>query len=290
MQPRQYSPLGALMAAAMLIVTSMTDATAETTPPTIDDENAITLYYSDGTPPARGLQAVNRILMTVGVRVSQVTIPSQAKPILQASVHRAVTSAETQALIRHFHLGRRELVEEIRKAGRQPAMHRGGSLQTSERNVPPYPKVYDMQALDHDTTAFLQRKFGTLHVNSSEAGVGIDEVMTIVSGGPYTWFFVFENNVVGKLRFGKVHANGEAWRISYPGLVPHGGYFDAPHGLVVAHAHGPKHFIMRYEDESVQGDETLGDNPWIDFTQEPPVLLEQPKAEGAVSTTQSPRQ
>ena len=100
--------------------------------------------------------------------------------------------------------------------------------------------------------------------------------MTIVSGGPYTWFFVLEDNSVGKLRLPAVRGDGKAWRISYPGLVPHGGYFDAPHGLVVAYAHGPRHFVMRYEDTSVQGHETLGDNPWIDFSQDDPVLLESP--------------
>ncbi|MCG8684798.1 MAG: hypothetical protein MI892_07985, partial [Desulfobacterales bacterium] len=110
-------------------------------------------------------------------------------------------------------------------------------------------------------------------VNSSEDNIGIDEVMTIVSGGPYTWFFVLPGNVVGKLTFGHVEKSGHAWRISYPGLVPHGGFFDAEYGLVVAYAHGPDHFVMRYKEPGIQGAETLGKNPWIDFSKEPPELL-----------------
>lgn len=97
--------------------------------------------------------------------------------------------------------------------------------------------------------------------------------MTIVSGGPYTWFFVMPDNIVGKLIFGHVGKSGHAWRISYPGLVPHGGFFDAEYGLVVAYAHGPEHFVMRYEEPRVQGAETLGNNPWIDFSQDTPQLL-----------------
>ena len=135
-----------------------------------------------------------------------------------------------------------------------------------------------MMSLDRETTAYLQAKFGKLHVNSSEAGVGIDEVMTIVSGGPYTWFFVLDGGVVGKLRLGVVTEHGHAWRISYPGLVPHGGFFDARNGLVIAHAHGPENFVMRYEDPSVENADTLDDNPWIDFQTHPPRLLEHPKA------------
>ena len=264
----------AAAAVALLSWISASPAIAEDRAAAIADDNHIALYYSDGSEPDYGIEAVNQQLLAIGVRVSQVVVPEDAKPILRQSVHRALSQEESDELIQHFHLGRRELLDEIRSAGRKPEMHRGGYLQTSELDVPPYPKVYDMKALDRETTAFLQRKFGKLHVNSSEAGVGIDEVMTIVSGGPYTWFFVLEDNVVGKLHFGKVGEDDKAWRISYPGLVPHGGYFDAPHGLVVAYAHGPKHFVMRYEDTSVQGHETLGDNPWIDFSKETPLLLD----------------
>ena len=269
---------------ALLGWISASPAIAEDRATASDDDNHIALYYSDGSQPDIGIEAVNQRLLTIGVRVSQVVIPEDAKPILRQSVYRALSQEESEELIRHFHLGRRELLDEIRSAGRRPAMHRGGYLQTSELDVPPYPKVYDMQALDRETTAYLQRKFGKLHVNSSEAGVGIDEVMTIVSGGPYTWFFVLAENVVGKLHFGKVGEDDKAWRISYPGLVPHGGYFDALHGLVVAYAHGPEHFVMRYEDTSVRGHETLGDNPWIDFSKHGPELLKTSRATiGSVS-------
>ena len=53
---------------------------------------------------------------------------------------------------------------------------------------------------------------------------------------------------------------------------------DAPHGLVVAYAHGPTQFVMRYEDSSVAGAETLNDNPWIDFGASGLRLLEQPRS------------
>lgn len=246
--------------------------------PREDGPNQIALHRSDGTAPAIGLGAVNAALSQVGVRVSRVSIPNGARHLLRTSKMRALKSTEADDLIRWFHLDRRELLQEIVNAGRSPAMPRGGFLRTSEVDVPPYPKVYDMQALDDQTVTYLQAKFGRLHVNSSDSGVGIDEVMTIVSGGPYTWFFVLEDNVVGKLRLGTVEETGKAWRISYPGLVPHGGYFDAADGLVVAYAHGPKHFVMRYEDPSVKGFESLGDNPWIDFSSDTPRLLAAPRA------------
>lgn len=256
--------------------------------PAADADGYIALHYSDGSPSSVGLDAVNAKLRSVGVRVTEVTIPDAAKPILIASRTRALSTEESAALIGHFHLGRKELVQQIQQAGRVPEMPRGGFLQTSEVSVAPYPKVYDMRAMDVPTTEFVQRKFGRLHVNSSESGVGIDEVMTIASGGPYTWFFVLPQDVVGKLRFGKVGEHGRAWRISYPGLVPHGGFFDAPDGLVVAYAHGPESFVMRYEDPSVEGAATLNDNPWIDFGSDRPRLLSSPRSIPAIQNAQRP--
>lgn len=274
MKSGMHRTINAAVAVVALHSINATDAIADSDTAAVTDDSFIALAFSDGSESAYGIRAVNERLMAIGVRVSRVDIPEQAKPILRQSAHRALSQQESDDLIQRFQLGRCELLDEIRKAGREPEMHRGGHLQTSEPGVPAYPKVYDMKSLDHETTLFLQRKFGKLHVNSSEAGVGIDEVMTIVSGGPYTWFFVFADKVVGKLRLGKVHEDGRAWRISYPGLVPHGGYFDAPNGLVVAYAHGPKRFTMRYEDPSVEGYETLGSNPWIDFSKAEPELLD----------------
>jgi hypothetical protein len=180
--------LPTLLASLALLLSGMAPAAAATTP---DADGYIALHYSDGTPASVGLDAVNARLRTIGVRVTEVPIPAAAQAILQASRTRAVTKEESAALLGHFQLGRKDLLQEIVQAGRAPAMPRGGYLQTSEIGVAPYPKVYDMLALDAPTTAFIQRKFGRLHVNSSEAGVGIDEVMTIVSGGPSfrrTWW------------------------------------------------------------------------------------------------------
>lgn len=236
-------------------------------------ETKLTLSFSNGRDSKYGLEDVNKELLKIGVFVRKVEIPPQSHPLLHASTKRSLSSEEKKQLISYFSLHRGELLREINLAGRIPEAHRGGYLSTSEIGVAPYPKVYDMKSLSPETKKFLKKKFGRLHVNSSEAGVGIDEVMTIVSGGPYTWFFAFENGVVGKLRLPRIKPSDHAWRISYPGLVPHGGFFDADDGLVVAYAHGPENFVMRYRDPSVIANEVLNSNPWIDFSKQDPVLI-----------------
>lgn len=233
----------------------------------------VRLSFSDGRHDAVGLDAVNDQLLKVGVRISEVPVPAQASSVIETSRTRGLNEAEQKELLSIFSLDRAAFLDIVSQAGRKPAVEGGGELSISEQDVPPYPKVYDMKALDRETVAFLMRKFGRLHVNSANSGEGIDEVMTIVSGGPYTWFFVLKDHVVGKVRFSDVRPGQPAWRISYPGLGPHGGYFDAAHGLVVANAHGPKIFVMRYEAPGVAAAERLNDNPWIDFTVNPPRLL-----------------
>ena len=237
-------------------------------------EGVIKLSYSNGNADTIGVDNINAVLKSVGVRVSTVSLPKEALPILRTSQTRAITSDEAKELISYFSLHRGELLDQISKAGRKPEAHRGGFLSTSEVGVAPYPKVYDMKAMTPDVVAFLQEKFGKLHVNSAENGMGIDEVMTIISGGPWTWFFALPNNVVGKLTLGYVSTNGKAWRLSYPGLGAHGGYLDPEFGLVVAHAHGPKNFVMRYVEPSIKSVELLGTNPWIDLSGKTPKLLD----------------
>lgn len=264
---KKWLPLALLSVLSTLIATHALASPTET-------EGKLTLSYSDGRLDTTGIENVNSVLSSIGVRVSTLSLPKEAKPILEASKTRALTSNESAKLISHFSLHRGQLLDQISKAGRTPAVHRGGFLSTSEVGVDPYPKVYDMKSMTPDVMAFLQDKFGRLHVNMADDGSGIDEVMTIVSGGPWTWFFLLPENVIGKLTLGHVGINGEAWRISYPGLVPHGGFLDPEYGLVVAYAHGPKNFVMSYEEPSVEGAALLGTNSWIDLTGKTPKLID----------------
>ena len=63
------------------------------------------------------------------------------------------------------------------------------------------------------------------------------EVITIVSGGTYTGFFVVKDNVLGKPRLGKIDIDGKAWWISCPRRVHH--------GLVVGYVRGHE-VLVRY--------------------------------------------
>lgn len=233
----------------------------------------VKLQFSDGRSSVTGVENVNAVLRSVGVRVSALSVPEQAMPILRTSQTRAITPDEQNELISIFNLHRGQLLEEIKLAGRTPAAPRGGYLSTRESDNPPYPKVFDMKAITPDVRKAILNRFGRLHVNTAEDGTGIDEVMTVMSGGPFTWMFVLPDGVLTRLTIDKLDTD-YAVRLSYPGLGMHAGYLDPEQGLIVAFAHGPERFTVRFEEPTVPHAELLNTNAWVDFSGDIPKLRE----------------
>jgi hypothetical protein len=224
-----------------------------------------TLSFSDSRQSITDFSAINAVLKTVGVHLSRVNIPSQALPGLKLSATSKLNEEQISSLLKIFSLIRKDLLDQISIAGRKPVISGGGSLSTGEVGVAPYPKIYDMKAMSPQDHIYVQNKFGKLHVNSADSGEGVDEVMTLVSGGPWTWYFLLKDNVVAKLSLNHIQPNGPGWRLSYPGLTPHGAYMDAKDGICIAYIIGPKIWVMRYDAPKIEGAKMLGKNPWVDF-------------------------
>ena len=235
------------------------------------------LDFSSGRNSLSGLATINQELMKIGVRISILPLIAESLEILTLSTDKdypLICQDQKDALLRFYALDRPALLEQIALAGRQPSVPRGGELVTAEKGVPAYPKIYDLRSMRVQGQVQAQFKFGRFHFNSSASGVGVDEVMTLVSGGPWTWFFanVREGEMM-KLTLGYVQSSLGAIRLSYPGLNPHGAFMrsmpmtdGSEGGLCIAHIHGPGEWLMQYAD--------VGDNPWCDFTDSSrPVLL-----------------
>jgi hypothetical protein len=228
-------------------------------------EAGAVLSFSDGRPSLRDADQINAVLHTVGVHVSRIELPEHARPLLEASARAPLSPPQQSALLEMFALSREGVLEQIRLAGRQPVLPQGGSMSSRETGVPQYPKVYDLKSMGAPERVAARDKFARLHVNAADDGVGVDEVMTLVAGGPWTWYFLLEGAVVGELRMPRIEPGSRGWRLSYPGLTPHGGHFHATDGLVVAYITGPGEWRMRYQAPGLEGVAMLGSNPWIDF-------------------------
>ncbi|MDM6891150.1 hypothetical protein QUG40_21170 [Enterobacter cloacae] len=237
--------------------------------------DVVSLKFSDGRADVKGVEAVNAVLNPIGINVTTIDIPEAAKPVLKVSENRALTKAEQDLLIKEFYLNQEQLLEQVRLAGRTPAV-KGGGVLTEETGFGPYPKVYDMKAMDEKTHKAVLEKYGRMHVNSADDGTDVDEVMTVVNGGPFRWGFTLKDGSIARFQVEKVGLNDKAVRVSYHGLGMHAGIMDPKQGLIVAFGHGPKEFTMRYKAD-VAHQELLGTNPWIDFTGSYPVVLDKVK-------------
>ncbi|MFM5557030.1 hypothetical protein [Aeromonas rivipollensis] len=97
--------------------------------------DVVSLKFSDGRSDVKGVVAVNAVL-----NVTTIDIPEAAKPTLKASEQRALTKSEQDLLIKEFNLDQEQLLEQVKLAGRTPAVQGGGVL-TEETGFGPYPKV-----------------------------------------------------------------------------------------------------------------------------------------------------
>ncbi len=235
------------------------------------DSAHATLSFSDGKPSITDLKQINTVLHTVGVNLSQINIPHEAQPILKLSSEMALNPAQQTKILTLFSLDRQALLNQVYLANRKPVVADSGDISTEE-GVAVYPKIFDMRSLNPETRIAGLLKSGRLHMNFTDSGQGVDEVMTLVSGGPWAWFFVLKDNVVAKVAFSRVSIDGPGWRISYPGLTPHGAFMGGKDGLCVAYIYGPKIFHMHYDAPHIKGTNLLGTNPWIDFTHKEPVM------------------
>lgn len=223
------------------------------------------LKFSDGRADLTDLASINNVLLTVGVRLSRMDVPEEAIPLLEASMTAPLSDKQKERVLEIFSLSREDMLEQVRVAGRVPVIAGGGSMTTSEEDVPPYPKVYDLSAMTAENRLSARNKFARLHVNSTDDMVGVDEVMTLPAGGPWTWYFQVEDNVAVELHMARVEPGAQAWRLSYPGLTPHGAYFHSEVGLCIAYITGPETWTMRYQAPIASGADMLGENPFIDF-------------------------
>ncbi len=265
---RRYAAIGIALIISGDVFGDYLNKTANRSTPSIE------LAFSDGHPSVNSITAVNEALHRVGVRVSSISSVPKAAPILAKSRVAALNADQYANLLQIYSLDRAALLDQIAQAGRAPATEGGGALETQELGIPPYPKVYDMKAMSHADKIWALGKFSKLHVNTDPNGVGVDEVMSLVSGGPWTWFFLLPGNVTGKLMISEIGPGEAGWRLSYPGSRPHGGFLNSEHGIVVAHVIGPKVWIMRYDVPDQKYSDMLGTNPWVDLSVEPPVLLD----------------
>jgi hypothetical protein len=203
----------------------------------------IRLELSDGREPLTALGDIDVALAGTGCRAWPLDLTGAPAPIRRLLARPRVTTDEAARLQAHFLLPRERLLATIEAAGRTPNVPGGGALTTSVSNQGySYPQLWVVQGgVDYT-------RFDRFHVNVSDDGVGVDEVLQIVSGGGVVIRQRSPGCATLALRL-DCPAPETGWLVTYDGGRPHVGSLSAarPGTKVVVQAIGPPRWALRYE-------------------------------------------
>lgn len=208
--------------------------------------SSIRLEFSDGQPALIGIEtidAINAALSIAGAGVWPLDLFAAPFAIRALVAQSDVSGTEIKTLLDHFLLSRERLMETLAMAGRKPNVAGGGDLETRVENQDyGYPQLWTVRA-DTDYT-----RFDRFHVNVSDDGVGVDEVLQMLSG---TGVFVHLQSPDGGVLTLRLDCPGAAqgWLITYDGGRPHIGSLSAatPGTKLVVQAFGPPIWSLSYD-------------------------------------------
>jgi hypothetical protein len=199
--------------------------------------------FSDDRPSLTAAADVNAALAEVGAGVWRLDLTGAHDDVRELLVQRAVTDAQLERLRTHFLLPRERLLEIIAAAGRTPNIPGGGQLSTFVTNEGySYPQLWVVQG-DADFA-----RFERFHVNVSDDGVGVDEVLQILSGAGVVIRLRKPGGSILTLRL-DCPKEGSGWLLTYDGGKPHIGSLAGatPGTKVLAQVIGPSRWAIRYD-------------------------------------------
>ncbi len=208
--------------------------------------SGIRLEFSDGTAALMGtddIDAINAALSVVGAGVWPVDLSAAPDHVNALIAQSELTAAEVERLRNHFLLARERLLEILARAGRAPNVAGGGALETKVENQDyGYPQLWTVRG-DTDYT-----RFDRFHINVSPDGIGVDEVLQMLSGGGVVVHLQTPDGCVLTLRLDCADRD-QGWLITYDGGRPHIGSLSSasPGTKLVVQAFGPPVWSLSYD-------------------------------------------
>lgn len=181
------------------------------------NETGVRLIHSDERPAITDPAEINRALSSYGSRIGPLDLRHSPDDIGNLLDQVTLDASESARVRDHYLLSRERLLEVIDEAGRSPQVSGGGAMSTLDRthNVA-YPELYIVvPGADYS-------RFDTFHVNESPEGIGVDEVMQVLSGGGVRLLQRLPREGMITL---EIHCRDEhsGWIVTYDGAYPHVG-------------------------------------------------------------------
>ena len=197
-----------------------------------------------GDSPLTDTEAVNAALAGFGARVWPLDLGGVAPHIRRLLDLPTLDAAQAEEIKTALLLSREALLEKLAEAGRSPHVPGGGALETEVANHGyAYPQLFVVEE-GADYT-----RFDRFHVNVSEDGTAVDEVMQILSGGGVRILQRLPGEEPVTLTLDCPSA-GMGWTVTYDGRISHIGSMSAaaPGTKALMQVFGPARWTMRYDD------------------------------------------
>ena len=208
------------------------------------NDAGIRLEFSDHRPPPTAVADVNSALRDTGTGVWPLDLSGAPAEIRRLIRLPTLTEAEVERVRTHFLLPRARLLEIIEAAGRTPNVRGGGELTTFVSNQGyGYPQLWVVQGATDYT------RFDRFHVNVSEDGIGVDEVLQVLCGSGVVIRLRLPDRSTRTLTL-DCPGDHAGWLVTYDGGRPHMGSLSsaAPGTKIVVQAIGPARWALRYLD------------------------------------------
>ncbi len=209
-----------------------------------DSQTGLRLMIESTDMSWTAVDDVQEQLRQIGIGVWPLDLRDVPADIRGLLAEENLTDEETARARDHFLLSRERLLDLVAESGRMPNVPGGGAMETNVANQAyGYPQLWVVQG-DVDYT-----RFDVLHVNTSDDGVGVDEVLQMVSGGGVVVRNRRPDGRIYNLRLDCLSADA-CWMFSYDAGEDHVGSLSSatPGTKLVVQAFGPSEWSLRYTE------------------------------------------
>lgn len=185
---------------------------------------------------------INDVLTEVGAGAWPLPLSGAPEDVRQLLARPTLSDAGAERIKSQFLLNRGRILQTLRRAGQEPNVRGGGELVTFVSNEGySYPQLWVVEAgVDYT-------RFDRFHVNSSKDGVGVNEVLQLLSGDGVVVRLKAPDGTTLTLRL-DCPGPDQGWLITYNGGKPHIGSLSSasPGTKLLVQAIGPPQWELIY--------------------------------------------
>jgi len=205
-------------------------------------KTGLTLEFSNSPEVLTDPDPINEIIGPYGASIWPIPFADLDPKTRDLIQKKALSPDEVNRLERSLLLSREELLKVIEKAGRDPQIPGGGSLQTKEVNSG---MTFPSLLLAEEGADYSQ--FDKFHLNLAADGTGVDEILQMLSGDGFRLIYRLPDETILTLTL-SCTTNDSGWLLTHAGPHPHMGSMSrASSGTkILGQVIGPAEWEMKF--------------------------------------------